>query len=347
MRHCLGRERSEELSDAFARRLLFEFFTTGYKLGQSQEELKSLEWRWSMDFKKEEMSDSLRNMFGDLQLRTPEAREAGPMLRNPDLTSEQITNLRKRSNESKKLRELFPEQEFFILQALAETIADIAIEDSDSIRPFSITSADYAPKEKLHAEALAAVDPITRSTAFYRRALERIDDDTLHHEVNIFEPLPYEDESFSLVTVFDGPFATPLPEETRAQVKVLTELTSGVKELYRVLKPGGKIIIWPFGPLLNDRVDMDAVAGVITALNNLTPPVDGSLKIIFPDELVKWMTDAEREVMNQRGLLDKSLVPAANIKERGIQFGFVIDKPKISKRKTNGQNFYISPGHEN
>lgn len=341
------RSRKDELQIRFAQRLFFELITATSKFARSQADLQSLEWRWSMDYKSVPLSASVAELLRAVSFKTPEARVAGLSLQESDLSEGQLADLQAQAREVKSLEELLPGSEVHILRALSETIAEVLMQDKDAIRPFSIVSADVAQRSKLRSEGVIAVDAVTKHTAFYRRAIERIDDSALHHEIDIFTDLPYPDEEFALITAFDGPFAETLPDDPRAQVEYLKKLTFSIRELYRILKPGGKLIIWPFGPLLNGRVDMDSIAGVLDGLGDIVPPLDDNLKIIRPEQLINWMTEMEREVAHNRGILSKSLVPADDIKSRGVQFGFIVDKPRRSKHKTNGKDVYINSGHEN
>lgn len=192
-------------------------------------------------------------------------------------------------------------------------------------------SMDVADPTDIVASSLAHTPAATQETEIFAQALASLYEPRQHIHGNVFEALPFPDNSLALITCFDGfPAGFQLDPKLHSDNedfgKVALDVLLG---WYRKLSPGGKIVIFPWTVYSDTYKEQKANQKVLDAVvvelgRRIHNGVDR--KWIPNEVLEEWMSVGDRETSDKLSPVLAQRQPYAE--------ALIINKPKDSSLRS-------------
>ena len=194
-------------------------------------------------------------------------------------------------------------------------------------RPARFFSFDAASPRDIAVSSLANTPQATQELDIYSHAVGNLFDRDQHIQGNVFEELPFPDESLALITCFDGwPFDFQLDESLHTNHEDFGQVALEMLEgFYRKLSPGGKLVIFPWGVHTQSHLEKKAAQRVMDGVvaefaRRVGHGVDK--KVLHRETLHGWMSSADRETSELNS-------PVFNLDDDHF-VALVVTKPKSS-----------------
>lgn len=212
----------------------------------------------------------------------------------------------------------------------ARKLAQLIVNDPIRFKPARYLSMDYAEPMDIALSSLKNMPEVARSRPIYGHAVSSLFDPYQHIQGNMFEPLPFPDNSVTLITGFDGwpaHFRTD-PEIHGPDADFGQVALNALLHFYQKLAFGGKIVISPWGTLRKDhrdeKADEKVLDGVLTEFSTRTGQhahVARASRSTFEG----WMSVADRQIAE--------VSPIFQLRGDSVN-SLVINKPKESSYKS-------------
>lgn len=171
-------------------------------------------------------------------------------------------------------------------------------------RPARFLSMDKTDPRSIAVSALANMPESEVAHDGFSHAISSLFEPLQHIRGNIFDELPFPDNSLALITCFDAwPFHFQTDPQRHGPDQDFGPITEGVlHSLYRKLAYGGKMVIFPWS--MNGESYATSKGGT-TALTNIAANFGGSvdeqfnMKGIHRGTLNKYMSAADRETSDR------------------------------------------------
>lgn len=183
---------------------------------------------------------------------------------------------------------------------LAQQIKD----NPQRYKPARHMSMDSADPKAIALSSIVNMPEAARSRELYSHAVKSLFDPNQHITGNMFEELPFPDNSLALITCFDAwpayfqtDEAIHGPDADFGQVAL-----DALLNLYKKLAYGGKMVISPWGTLRDDYGDMKAdkkvLDAVLTEFSTRTGQLAHVARASRPT-YESWMSVADREIISE------------------------------------------------
>ncbi len=222
-----------------------------------------------------------------------------------------------------------------IIDDLSEVLAQCAT-SHHWWRPLDVYSVDSANTTDLVESATKSFDIETRSLQLFERGVRRINSSS-HLTVDVLkESLNFAPESIALITCFEGiPFYEDIPRYgTDEYHELLDTYCSFFDRLYATLKPGGRIVIFPWATRKHDIDDTLFLSDIVKYLTNSDPFPEISTNSYNIKQLKEWMGDTDKNVMLWSPLFKDT--EGEPISEDGSLDALVVIKPNSKMRFRHG-----------
>ncbi len=175
---------------------------------------------------------------------------------------------------------------------------------SSRYRPARFISMDAAEPRDIAISALAKMPGVMRELDIFNQAAMSLFDPIQHLTSSIFKPLPFPDNSLTLISGFDGwPFHFQTDSAAHPKGTDFGQVTSEVlHELYGKLMHGGKLFIFPWA--IHDK-DYGTVKGGSRTLMEVAAAFGGavneqfSFRGVHRTTLGKYMSPTDRETSDR------------------------------------------------
>lgn len=255
----------------------------------------TLEHVWGIHTQAVHYEQTFTDWLADVEIPTARAVELGRTF-GPD------PELRQKYREA--LRATAPvgeEQAWVFARHFAEESARLIIAEGLN-RAFASYSLDVESAAELLKAARQSFTTNTQELGIFKRAINRLESGDEHHlTYDLFDPerdLPIENESISQITIFEGwPFYFKIPAEASPAEKQYYKdfAQTRFKALIRKLKPGGRMVIWPWQVLDGGPEDIELLDQLFDIAAEEGRREGAQLVRYSAEQVREWMTEEERD----------------------------------------------------